>query len=121
VTVPETDAARVRRWVAERNKRIGEHHDELRVELDVDRSAVTILECRPPWREDFGPEWIRQEIARLRYAKSTGLWTLLWPDRHSKFHRDENVDATTTIDRLLGEIDADPESARSSLTSSAAS
>ncbi len=73
------------------------------------RSQVqTILECRPPWREDFGPEWTRQEIARLRYTNSTGTWTLYWPDRHSKFHRYEDLDPTPTIDRLLAEIDTDP-------------
>jgi|GEM_PF-5751702 len=26
-----------------------------RYEMDVDPRAVTILECRTPWREDFGP------------------------------------------------------------------
>lgn len=80
----------------------------MRVEMDVDGRAITILECRPPWREDFGPEWTRQEIARMRYTKSTGVWTLCWPDRHSKFHRYEDLDPTPTIDRLLAEIDADP-------------
>lgn len=56
---------------------------------------------------------------RLRYTKSTGVWTLYWPDRHSKFHRYEDLDPTSTIDRLLvgtapeawrtrGEIDVPP-------------
>jgi hypothetical protein len=108
LTVPETDVARVRRWVAEQNNRIGEHIDEMRVEMHVDPRAITILECRPPWREDFGPEWTRQEIARLRYTKSTGTWTLYWPDRHSKFHRYEDLEPTPAIDRLLAEIDTDP-------------
>ena len=108
MSLPETDVARVRRWVDARNVEIGEHIDEMRVEMDVDARAITILECRPPWREDFGPEWTRQEIARMRYTKSTGVWTLYWPDRNSKFHRYEDVDPTPTIDRLLAEIDADP-------------
>jgi hypothetical protein len=81
--LPETDLARVRRWVTAQNKRIGGHIHEMRVEMDVDAGAITILECRPPWREDFGPEWTRQEIARLRYTKSTRIWTLYWPDRNS--------------------------------------
>lgn len=87
MTLPETDVARVRRWVADQNERIGDHIDEMRVEMDVDPRAITILDCRPPWREDFGPDWTRQEIARLRYTKSTVLWTLYWPDRQSRFHR----------------------------------
>ncbi|HXH56118.1 DUF3024 domain-containing protein [Iamia sp.] len=87
MALPETDVARVRRWVAAQNERIGEHIHEMRVEMDVDPRALTILDCRPPWREDFGPGWTRQEIARLRYTGSSGVWTLHWPDRNSKFHR----------------------------------
>jgi hypothetical protein len=108
VSLPETDVARVGRWVDARNVEIGEHIDELRVEMDVATRAITILECRPPWRDDLGSEWTRQEIARTRCANSTGAWTIYWPDRHSKFHRYEDLDPTPTIDRLLAEIDADP-------------
>lgn len=108
MSLPETDVARVQRWVAEQNERIGGHIDEMRVEMDVDARAITIFECRPPWREDYGPDRTRQEIARLRYTKSTGVWTLYWPDRNSKFHRYEDLEPTPTIDGLLAEIDADP-------------
>jgi hypothetical protein len=108
MSLPETDVARVRRWVAEQNERIGEHIGEMRVEMDVEPRAITIVECRPPWREDLGPTWTRQQIARLRHTKSTGVWTLYWPDRHSKFHRYEDLDPTPTVDRLLAEIEADP-------------
>jgi len=106
--LPEIDVARVRRWVEAKNHGIGEHIDEMRVEMEADARAITVLECRPPWREEYGPEWTRQEIARLRYTKSTCSWALYWPDRNSKFHRYEDIDPTPTIDRLLAEIDADP-------------
>jgi hypothetical protein len=66
MTLPETDLARVRRWVDARNAEIGVHIDEMRVEADIDARAVTIVECRPPWPDDIGSDWIRQEIARLR-------------------------------------------------------
>jgi hypothetical protein len=106
--IPETDVARVRRWVAEQNERIGEHINEMRVEMDVDARAITIFECRPPWHEDLGPEWTRQEVARLRYTKATRTWALYWPDRDSKFHRYERLDPAPKVERLLAEIDADP-------------
>jgi hypothetical protein len=108
MALPEADVARVRDWVTERNQQIGEHIDEMRVEMDVDPRALTILECRPPWHEDLGTDWTRQPIARLRHAESTGLWTLDWPDRHSRFHRYEDLDPSSTIDPLLAEIGADP-------------
>lgn len=106
--LPETDVARVRRWVAGRNERIGDHISEMRVEMDVDGRTITICECRPPWREGSGSAWTRQEIARLRYTKSTGVWTLYWPDSNAKFHRYEDLEPTPKVERLLAEIDADP-------------
>lgn len=108
MSLPGTDVARVRRWVARHNERIGEHIDEMRVEMDVEPRSVTIFNCRPPWREDFGPEWTRQEVARLRYTQSSGTWTLYWPDRHGRFHCYQHVDPTQSVERLLDEIDADP-------------
>ncbi|MCB1258230.1 MAG: hypothetical protein KDB26_14055 [Microthrixaceae bacterium] len=65
--LPETDLARIRRWVEARAARLPERaRDQIRYEIDVDDRAVTILECRPPWRADFGTEWTRFPIARLR-------------------------------------------------------
>ena len=48
---------------------------------------LTICECRPPWREDLGPDWTRFPIARLHYTGTTGLWTLYWRDHNLKYHR----------------------------------
>jgi hypothetical protein len=72
--LPELDVARVQRWCADQ---VPEHvRDEIRVECDVAPRHLTICECRPPGREDFGPDWTRFPIARLHYTKTTGLWTL---------------------------------------------
>lgn len=108
MALPDTDIARARRWVEARNVEIGELSNEMRVEMDIDPRAITILECRPPWREEYGPEWTRQKIARLRYTASTSAWTLYWPDRNSKFHRYEGLRPTPNLQRLLDEVDADP-------------
>ncbi|MDQ3451610.1 MAG: DUF3024 domain-containing protein, partial [Actinomycetota bacterium] len=50
--------------------------------MDVDPRAVTIFECRPPWREDFGPHWTRFPVARLRYTKARKEWAIYWRDRN---------------------------------------
>jgi len=55
-------------------------------DTDVPRH-LTICECRPPWREDFGPDWTGFPVARLHYTKATGLWTLYWRDQNEKYHR----------------------------------
>ena len=57
---------------------------------------------------ELGGERIRQEIARLRFTKSKGVWTLYWPDGKSRFHRYEDLDPTSKVDRLLAEIASDP-------------
>jgi hypothetical protein len=83
---PQLDVVRVQRWCA---NQVPEHmRSEIRVECDITPRHLTICECRPPWREDFGPDWTRFPIARLHYTKTTGLWTLYW--------RDHNLNTTAT-------------------------
>ena len=103
--LPELDVQRVRRWCA---ARVPEHlHDELRVEVDVAPQHLTIVETRPPWREDVGPEWARSPIARLRYTKSTGLWQIYYPDLDLKFHRYDGAEPSPRVADLLEEIERD--------------
>jgi hypothetical protein len=109
VSLPETDLARVRRWVDARNARLSERaRDQIRNEIDVDDRAVTILECRPAWRADLGTEWTRFPIARLRYTKARREWQIYWRDRNLKFHLYDLVPPIANVESLLAEIDADP-------------
>ncbi|HEY3546594.1 MAG TPA: DUF3024 domain-containing protein [Propionicimonas sp.] len=104
--LPELDVERVRRWCA---GRVPEHlHDEIRVEVDVAPRHLTIVETRPPWREDFGPEWTRSPIARLRYTKTTRLWEIYWADRNLRFHRYDYAEPSPRVAELLEEIARDP-------------
>ena len=102
--LPDFDMARVQRWCA---NQVPEHiRNEIRVECDIAPRHLTICECRPPWREDSGPDWTRFPIARL----TTGLWTLYWPDHNLKYHRDRPLDPSPRIQDLLDYLDsrADP-------------
>ena len=76
--------------------------------MDIAERQLTIVECRPPWRADFGPEWTRSPIARLRYTKATRLWSLYWRDRNLKFHEYGRVPASAGVAELLAEVDRDP-------------
>lgn len=83
--IPDHDLARVQQWA---DARVPEHvRDRIRIELDVSDRAITILECRPPWHPDTGPQWTGFPVARLRYTKSRGQWSLYWRDRNLKFHQ----------------------------------
>jgi hypothetical protein len=104
--LPETDVVRVQRWC---RARVPEHvRDQVRVEVDVTDRHLTIVERRPPWRVDVGPEWTRSPIARLRYTNATRLWSLYWRDRNQRFHEYDRVPPSESVEDLLAEIDRDP-------------
>jgi len=104
--LPETDVARVQRWC--RDKVPAHIRDEVRVEVDLAERYLTIVECRRSWRADAGAEWIRFPIARLRYTKSAGMWSLYWRDRNLRFRAYDLVAPTAGIEELLAELDRDP-------------
>lgn len=101
----ELDVARVERCC---RARVPEQvRNQVRVEVDVAERHLTVVECRPPWRAGLGSEWTRLPIARLRYTKATGLWSLYWRDRNLRFHAYDRVPATASVEDLLAEIDRD--------------
>lgn len=105
--LPETDVARVRRWCAQR---VPEHvRDQVRVKCDISPRHLTIVERRPPWRQDAAStEWTQFPIARLRYTKATRTWTLYWRDHNLRFHLYDHLKPSPGIGDLLDEIDRDP-------------
>jgi hypothetical protein len=106
--LPEIDVARVRRWVDARNKRIPQRaRDQVRYELDIADRHLTVLECRPPWRSDFGPDWTRFPIVRLHYTKANRTWAIYWRDRNLKFHRFEPVAPSRHVEELVRAVDED--------------
>jgi hypothetical protein len=106
--LPETDVARVRHWVAARNDRVPhEVRDRVRYELDLAPRYLTVLECRPPWRTELGPEWTRSPIVRFHYTQARKTWATYWRDRNGKFHRFDPVAASRDIQELLRAVDED--------------
>ena len=104
--IPELDLARIRRYVDARVPPRAAH--QVRLEVEIQGTAVTIVERRAPWRADLGPEWTSSPIARLRYSPTHAVWTLFWRDRNLHWHRYDRIDTAAHIDPLLAEIDADP-------------
>jgi Protein of unknown function (DUF3024) len=101
--LPDLDVARVLRYCA---SGVPAHlRDQIRVECVIAPRHLTICECRPPWREDFGPEWTPFPIARLHYTKRTQLWTLYWRDRNLIFHRYQYLEPSPHVQTLLDHIE----------------
>jgi len=106
MTLPELDVARVQQWC---RARVPERvRDQVRVEVDVAPRHLTIVECRPPWRADYGSVWTRHPIARFRYTSTTRQWSLYWRDRNLRFHEYDLLQPTDRFEDLLMEVDLDP-------------
>ncbi|TVR25209.1 MAG: DUF3024 domain-containing protein [Nitriliruptor sp.] len=106
--ISEDALDQIRRWA---DRRVPEHvRVQVRLEVDVADRPVTILECRPPWQPEYGLDWTRFPIARLRYTKSRKRWSLYWRGRNLKFHEYHLADLSPDVQSLLGEIDRDPTS-----------
>lgn len=83
--LPVTDLARIQELCEARVP--PEKREHVRVEVEQERQAVNIVERRPPWREDYGPEWSRLPVARLRYVASKRLWTLYYHRHTGRWER----------------------------------
>lgn len=100
MAMPETDLLRIGRWCRER---VPEHlWEQVRVEAEIADRHVTIIETRPPWDGQGG--WTRFPIARLRYTKTTGQWSIYWRDRNLKFHEYTRKRPTKNVQSLLDYI-----------------
>lgn len=109
LVILDTDLELIQAWTDAKNESIPEHARELiRYELETTNRTVTIVERRPPWRDDIGPEWTRLPVARLRYTETRKEWSLYWSDQHRRFHQYDLIRPTRHVTRLSTEIDADP-------------
>ena len=106
VVLPGLDVAAIRHFC---EQRVPPHAlDQVRLEADISPTAVTVVECRAPWREDYGPDWTRRGIARLRYVAKHRHWTLYWSDRNQRWHHYDLIAPSRDVLTLLDELDRDP-------------
>jgi hypothetical protein len=101
--IPELDLAKIRRYA---RRVVSPDIRDIRMEVDIRGKTVTIVECRPPWREDFGPEWTRRGVARMKFYLENREWTLYWSDRNEKWHIYDLI-SPGSIDEVLQEIERD--------------
>lgn len=101
---PETDLAKIRKYC---QAQVPDHlHDQIRIEVTVRGSSVTILESRPLWQASQA-EWSQVRVAQLRYSATTNDWSLYWADRNSRWHRYYDL-PPSRVDQVLREIESDP-------------
>ncbi len=85
-----------------------ELRDQIRLEYTVRGNAITIVERRPPWRADLGPEWTSADIARMSFEPAGAAWSLQSKGSDDRWHPYTPVGPSHDVAQLLAEIDADP-------------
>jgi hypothetical protein len=103
--VRDTAVAQLERYCEQRVPE--DSRDALRLELGVRGDAITIVERRPPWRADFGPEWSSSPVAQLRYDANARLWSLHYPDSNGRWWLYDDADPAGDVGPLLAAIDED--------------
>ena len=103
MALPAEAVAQVERYCQSRVPE--EMRSQMRIEHGVRGKAITIVERRPPWREDFGQEWSSTKVAQLRY--DGGMWTLYCPDSNGRWWLYDDVPPARDVAPLLAAIDED--------------
>ena len=105
-SVPETAVRAVEAYCA---GRVPSHaRADVRVEHEIRGTSITLIEARPPWRQDLGPEWTKMKVAQLRFDRSSGVWSLFARDRNERWMDYDFVDPSPDVVDLLMEIERDP-------------
>ena len=71
-------------------------------------NTITIDECRPPWREDLGPDWNRLRICTFEWDPRTRLETLYARNRNDRRLDFPFIEPARDLAPLLRELDSDP-------------
>lgn len=81
--------------------------DDYRIEHALRGSSITIVERRPPWNPNFGPEWSSTKVAQLRYDDRARSWRLYSADSDGRWHPYEFAAPAADVAPLLDAIEKD--------------
>jgi hypothetical protein len=87
-----------------RNSSPLEHRDELRCVYDIEGHAASVFEERPPWDGSPG-DWTRAGVARFRYFRSRGEWTLYWMRADLRWHVFDAAPPTSNLAALVAIVE----------------
>lgn len=79
---------------------------KLRYGYRLEGPSVIYFETRPDWRG--GPIWMTHDIAKFRFTKRTGRWSLYCQFRDLKWHGYEPLPHAASLAALVAEIERDP-------------
>ena len=79
---------------------------KLRYGYRFDGPAVVYFESRPDWTGR--PGWLDHDIAKFRFTKRTGLWSLFCQFSDLKWHAYEPLPYSPSLAELVAEVERDP-------------
>ena len=79
---------------------------QLRYGYRLEGPAVVYFESRPDWTGR--PEWMHHEIAKFRFTKRTGRWSLYCQFRDLKWRGYEPFPHSADLADLVAEVERDP-------------
>lgn len=79
---------------------------KLEYAVRIDGSAATLVTLRPAFRADIGRT--ESPVARFRFTKTTGQWTLYWRDRNGRWHCYDLRPPARRLATLFAEVQHDP-------------
>jgi Protein of unknown function (DUF3024) len=79
--------------------------DQVDLSFRFDGRTVEIFEIRPRWRNPA--EKGEEAIAKARYVKTRGEWTVYWQRADLKWHRYGPVPEVSTVEAFLRLVDED--------------
>ena len=103
----ELDLRRIERIVGGfcRRRTQPEVADELRLVYQIDGQSVVISEERPDWRDPG--QRMHTPVAKLRFVRSSGLWTLYWMRADLRWHAYEPAPPIRDLAELVEVVGRD--------------
>jgi heme A synthase len=104
MALDELELKRIDRTVGSLCRKLSppEHAEKLRTVYEVQGHTVTMYEDRPPW--DGVGEWTHRGLARFRYVRSSGLWSLYWMRADLRWHRYDPAPSTADLASLVAVV-----------------
>jgi hypothetical protein len=79
--------------------------DELRLVYQIDGQSVVISEERPDGRDPG--KLMHTPVAKLRFVRTSGLWTLYWMRADQRWHAYEPAPPSRDLAELVEVVDRD--------------
>ena len=80
--------------------------DQVKIIYKIINNSVEVYEQRPRWNKP--EEWTNHGVAKFLYTRTIKKWKLYWMRQDLKWHLYKPLPESTTIGKLVEEVDKHP-------------